>query len=223
MTNDQTVTQADRDAADEHYPPHLWKKAARDDLAIAFARHRTAHSGEGREDVDYWNEVAQRLGHESVCEALEKLAELQDAGEGRSNGAGEDKHQFVQNPLMPFSSCQICLAPEDAHAALSAPQGAVERAWPAALTQELREILGYPNYQCGPMAHAYQAIDEYVGADGVELKKRAEDEQAFILHKLVGLWFRHGETWRAHAIAEIDRAAKAARAALAQPEAGGER
>jgi hypothetical protein len=41
---DVTVTQADRDAADEHYPPHLWKKAARDDLAIAFARHRISHS-----------------------------------------------------------------------------------------------------------------------------------------------------------------------------------
>lgn len=31
--------------------------------------------------------------------------------------SGEDNHQFVSNPLIPFSSCQICLAPEDAHVA----------------------------------------------------------------------------------------------------------
>lgn len=45
MTNDKPaadeaveVTQAAREAADEHYPPHLWRKEARDDLAKAFAR-----------------------------------------------------------------------------------------------------------------------------------------------------------------------------------------
>ncbi len=31
--------------------------------------------------------------------------------------SGQGNHQFVQNPVMPFSSCQICLAPEDVHAA----------------------------------------------------------------------------------------------------------
>lgn len=112
MTNDQTVTQAALEAFAQdifkHGHSEGWtgNQTRRDvqhvdadkgwslyvsngALAKTLARHRTAHSGEGREDVDYWNEVAQRLGHESVCEALEKLAELQDAGEGRSNGAIE--------------------------------------------------------------------------------------------------------------------------------------
>lgn len=90
------------------------------------------------------------------------------------------------------------------------------RGWPPALTQGLREILGIPNFQCGPMAHAYQKIGEFSGDDGLPLEKRAEDEQAFILHKLVGFWFEHGDGWREPAIDEIDRAAKLARAASHQ-------
>src|SRR3546814_6187119 len=70
------------------------------------------------------------------------------------------------------------------------------RSWPTALTQGLREILGIPNFQCGPMAHAYQKIGEFSGDDGLALEKRAEDEQAFILHKLISFWFEHGDGWR---------------------------
>src|SRR3546814_10865625 len=40
------------------------------------------------------------------------------------------------------------------------------RSWPTALTQGLREILGIPNFQCGPMAHAYQKLGEFSGDDG---------------------------------------------------------
>src|SRR3546814_3589001 len=84
------------------------------------------------------------------------------------------------------------------------------RSWPTALTQGLREILGIPNFQCGPMAHAYQKIGEFSGDDGLALEKRAEDEQAFILHKLISFWFEHGDGWREPAIDAIDRAAKLA-------------
>lgn len=102
----------------------------------------------------------------------------------------------------------------DGGAATAASDG--ERVWPAALTPELRAILGMPNFQCGPMAHVFQAIGEYSGAEGVELQKRAEDEQAFILHKFVALWFQHGEAWSASACDELERAAKQARAAIAK-------
>src|SRR3546814_18872771 len=71
------------------------------------------------------------------------------------------------------------------------------RSWPTALTQGLREILGIPNFQCGPMAHAYQKIGEFSGDDGLALEKRAEDEQAFILHNLNSIGFEHGEIGRA--------------------------
>lgn len=112
-------------------------------------------------------------------------------------------HRFIDNP-----ATRAALTPS----ALSGDAGE-GRVWPAALTQGLREILGIPNFQCGPMAHAYQKIGEFSGSDGLALDKRAEDEQAFILHKLVSFWFEHGDGWREPAIDEIDRAAKLARAA----------
>lgn len=54
------VTQADIDAAEEHYPPLFWKKAARDDLALAFARYRTAFqasAGECRSNQAAYEEL----------------------------------------------------------------------------------------------------------------------------------------------------------------------
>ena len=39
-----TVTQADRDAAEEFFPVGLWRQEARDDIAQAFARHRLAQT-----------------------------------------------------------------------------------------------------------------------------------------------------------------------------------
>lgn len=46
MTDDQTVTQADERAADEWYPDRSATMHRK--LAKLLARHRTAHSGEGR-------------------------------------------------------------------------------------------------------------------------------------------------------------------------------
>ncbi len=79
--------------------------------------------------------------------------------------------------------------------------------WPAALTPELREILGFMCFHLGPVAHAYRAAGEFVGADGEPLRSRAEDEQAFMLHKLVGFWVDHGPDWRSAFAADIERLA----------------
>lgn len=70
-------------------------------------------------------------------------------------------------------------------------------AWPAALTPALRELLGFMCFELGPMAHAYRAAGQYVGADGLELKTRAEDEQAFMLHRFLCHWVTAGDNWRA--------------------------
>lgn len=90
---------------------------------------------------------------------------------------------------------------------MTAPQ---QVTWPAALTEDLRTILGMMCFQLGPIAHGYQAAGEFVGVEGLELKKRAEDEQAFMLHKLIAIWIEHGDGWRAVAADELERiAAKA--------------
>lgn len=68
--------------------------------------------------------------------------------------------------------------------------------WPRELTPELRDILGFMCFQLGPMAHAYQAAGRFLDADGCEMRKRAEDEQAFMLHRFLTHWFEHGADWR---------------------------
>ncbi|HYD58910.1 MAG TPA: hypothetical protein VEC35_01050 [Noviherbaspirillum sp.] len=62
-------------------------------------------------------------------------------------------------------------------------------AWPPELTPDLEEVLGWPNFRCGPVAHLFQAA-------GYDIKKKAESEQAFVLHWLASLVLKHGENWR---------------------------
>lgn len=68
--------------------------------------------------------------------------------------------------------------------------------WPA-LDDDLREILGRPNFACARIAQAFR---ENAGA---EIKTRAEDEQAFVLHWLTGLYLKYGSEWRKFAADEL--------------------
>ena len=65
--------------------------------------------------------------------------------------------------------------------------------WPAELTPQLLELLGMPNFQTDPMAQAFR------DAGRANIPRRLENEQAFILHWLVGLVIEHGADWRRHA------------------------
>lgn len=78
--------------------------------------------------------------------------------------------------------------------------------WPAQLTPVLREVLGLMCFQLGPAAHVYRDAGEFVDGDGAALKRRAEDEQAFMLHKIVGIALEHGEKWRGFVEADVSRA-----------------
>jgi hypothetical protein len=75
---------------------------------------------------------------------------------------------------------------------------------PDELTPELRDILGFMCFQLGKMAHAYQAAGRFVGADDMKLEKRAEDEQAFMLHRFLVHWAKAGDDWRASFADELD-------------------
>lgn len=79
--------------------------------------------------------------------------------------------------------------------------------WPMKLTPVLREVLGLMCFQLGPVAHVYRDAGEFVDGEGAALKSRAEDEQAFMLHKIVGIALEHGEKWDDFVQADINRAA----------------
>jgi hypothetical protein len=75
-------------------------------------------------------------------------------------------------------------------------RAAEARAFPETLTPELDYVLGRPNFWCGPFAHIFQAA-------GYDIPKKAEREQAFILHWLTGLVLKHGAAWNQHASTEL--------------------
>lgn len=81
-------------------------------------------------------------------------------------------------------------------------------AFPADLSDDLREVLSTMLWTSGQIA-------ECLRAGGEDIKRRAEDEQAHVLHWLISLALRHGPDWRKKASERIE----ACRAALSAAEA----
>ena len=58
-----------------------------------------------------------------------------------------------------------------------------------ALDEHLRYILGRPNFWCHHLANALRAM-------GHEIARKAEEEQAAVIHWLLNAYFEHGPGWR---------------------------
>lgn len=91
-------------------------------------------------------------------------------------------------------------------------QGLDAREFPA-MTPELASILGLMCFQCIPFAQALRA-------GGQQINTRAEDEQAAVLHWMLGHYFKHGDSWRDAAAEDMERMKDASLAA--QAKQGGE-
>ena len=61
---------------------------------------------------------------------------------------------------------------------------------PFALDERVRFILGRPNFITGPVAHRLRAL-------GHDINTKCEDEQAYVLHWLLHLYFADPVGWRA--------------------------
>jgi hypothetical protein len=64
----------------------------------------------------------------------------------------------------------------------------MKKIWPEKLDEDLGKILGLPNFSCGPIA-------QLLRMDGCEIPRKAEAEQAYVLHWLVGIYLEHGSEW----------------------------
>ncbi|HEM7801995.1 TPA: VRR-NUC domain-containing protein [Burkholderia cenocepacia] len=85
------------------------------------------------------------------------------------------------------------------------------RIYPDEMSAALRDVLGRPNFWCSPIAHEMRAA-------GADIKRKAEDEQAHVLHWLVKLVLAYGDSWQEYAAIDlraIREAADARRADLA--------
>lgn len=108
-----------------------------------------------------------------VVERLLNRAALQfeddDADVMREAARMLQRHHYVQ--LAREAKAQAAIAP-----------------FPEELTDDLREVLGWPNFRCAPVAHLMRAA-------GAEIEPKAEDEQAVVLHWFVKLVLKHGSEW----------------------------
>ncbi|KWU18088.1 MULTISPECIES: hypothetical protein [Achromobacter] len=65
------------------------------------------------------------------------------------------------------------------------------------LNDDLADILGRPNFWCADLA-------ELLRADGREIKRKSEHEQAAVIHFLLGHYLQHGSDWRETAGSALD-------------------
>jgi hypothetical protein len=77
---------------------------------------------------------------------------------------------------------------EEKDAALFKAQAAVGATFPAELTPGLQEILGMPNFSCAAFAESYRR-------GGYAIAYKSEQEQAFVLHRLVTLYLADSVNW----------------------------
>jgi hypothetical protein len=63
---------------------------------------------------------------------------------------------------------------------------------PDELNVDLTDILGRPNFACGPIAQVLRK-------GGMAIPTHAEEEQAHVLFWLLGLYVAHGSDWRGEA------------------------
>ncbi|MGE8049669.1 hypothetical protein ACQKPT_15375 [Pseudomonas monteilii] len=73
------------------------------------------------------------------------------------------------------------------------------------LTSDLREILGRPNFTCHHIAKALRVM-------GLTIEPKSEDEQAVVIHWLLGHYLKHGGDWRQRAAAELEAASETMKA-----------
>lgn len=73
------------------------------------------------------------------------------------------------------------------------------------LTSDLREILGRPNFTCHHVAKALRVM-------GITIAPKSEDEQAVVIHWLLGHYLKHGADWRQRATAELETASETMKA-----------
>jgi|HubBroStandDraft_2_1064218.scaffolds.fasta_scaffold11841_6 hypothetical protein len=176
-------------------------------------------------------EYLEAVGPESIIELLDHIAKLEtqiaDANAQRPLVAAAELTQSEMDELrkcLASTPSRFIVAEDDVASMITVPHSSVickvagvtivgpvdhvvaARAaleanpaptYPDELTPDLREVLSRPNFQCSPIAHVMRAA-------GVDIKPKAEDEQAVVLHWMIKLVLRHGEKWREVARDELD-------------------
>ncbi|WP_157639506.1 hypothetical protein [Burkholderia ubonensis] len=154
--------------------------------------------------------TAERATIMDACQSISRSADALKKCHTVDGDWGDDvdAKAFYEAELRLLARLTALLAPTQQ------PSGEVPggRTYPDEMSPALRDVLGRPNFWCGPIAHEMRAA-------GAEIKAKAEDEQAHVLHWLVKLVLDHGDDWQKHAATDLRAIREKADAARAQ---GGE-
>ncbi len=82
---------------------------------------------------------------------------------------------------------------DDIYELFTAPQNPVVL---PGINEDLIDILGRPNFTCSGLA-------ELLRRNGADIKRKSENEQAYVIHWLLGIYLKHGIEWRATAESEL--------------------
>lgn len=211
-------------------------------LALAAAGAPAAAQDEASQGVsqaEYAGLVAS-IGHlgalvDHLREQLRKAAVTMSTLHGTASpvdeGRGDLDARVPEDAFRVFVDEHAALLHELAHGLSAAPDAVSPPAHEAAptaaskttdltiLNEDLIAILGRPNFTCIRLAQALRLC-------GADIKTKAEDEQAAVIHFLLMRYVRHGSEWAKHADADLrallDEAEAKNKASLAnaQPKTG---
>ncbi|MBY4799946.1 hypothetical protein K6W78_08005 [Burkholderia cepacia] len=192
--------QADARQTDDEW----WNQALRerdiyeeyaDELASAIANHLHIEIGEHSNFNNPWLKALEAIKNARQADARVGLTDehIIETFEGEIKN-DPDAYTRPDESVYQITAKELVRA---ARALLAAHPGQPEpraevvptmRAYPDELTADLRHVLGFPNFRCGPYAHLMRAA-------GADIKAKAEDEQAYVLHYLVKMVLDHGARW----------------------------
>jgi hypothetical protein len=112
---------------------------------------------------------------------------------------------FGFSTLMHNNVCDPALDVLELHPDLVAAREAAKRAYPQEITPELRDVLGMMNFETCPIAHGFRDA-------GASIPRKVEEEQAYVLHWLIGHVLTAGPDWRKAAAIDLKAAADAIKA-----------
>lgn len=205
-------------ALDAHPAEQRMSDAARDaEDAVRYRWLRERHWNESTLFVVAGHHSLVRLGtdcpsDERLDAAIDAEIERIDRAEGNRSPIDGNRSMIsvpASHVICEVAGVTIIGSPDNVAAARAALEAAPLPAYPEEITPELREVLAWPNFKCAPVAHAFQAA-------GYPIAKRAEDEQAFVLHWFTKLVLRHGGQWWEKACEEIASLAENARTRRAE-------
>ena len=106
---------------------------------------------------------------------------------------------FGFSTMMHNNVCDPALDVLDFHPDIIAAREAAKRSYPKELTAELRDVLGMMNFQTCPIAHGFRDA-------GASIPRKVEEEQAYVMHWLIGHVLASGSDWRKAAAVDLKTA-----------------